>query len=109
MFTVTIQPSGSVVTTLGRDVRFLCTSQDNVEWLMNSSAALLNESIELGNAVVTRMQFTGSDTVVWFLDLVNLTTNYNHTVIQCSTPATGITSPPVLLLLQGYNYKMKLT
>ena len=104
MFTVTIQPSGSVVTTLGGDARFQCiptTSQDNVQWLMNSSAALLNESIELGNAVVTRVPF--SDTIIlWFLDLVNLTPNYNHTVIQCSTPATGITSPPVLLLLQGY-------
>ena len=100
VFTVTIQPSGSVVTTLGRDARFQCiptTSQDNVQWLMNSSAALLNESIELGNAVVTRVPF--SSTV---LDLVNLTSNYNHTEIQCSTPATGITSPPVLLLLQGY-------
>ena len=103
VFTVTIQPSGSVVTTLGGDVRFQCiptTSQDNVQWLMNSSAALLNESIELGNAVVRRIQF--SSTVAWFLDLVNLTPNYNHTEIQCSTPATGITSPPVLLLLQGY-------
>ena len=104
VFTVTIQPSGSVVTTLGGDARFQCrptTSQDNVQWLMNSSAALLNESIELGNAVVTRVPF--SDTIIlWFLDLVNLTPNYNHTVIQCSTPATGITSPPVLLLLQGY-------
>ena len=51
VFTVTIQPSGSVVTTLGGDARFQCiptTSQDNVQWLMNSSAALLNESIELG-------------------------------------------------------------
>ena len=76
------------------------TSQDNVQWLMNSSAALLNESIELGNAVVTRIPF--SSTVLWFLDLVNLTPNYNHTVTQCSTPATGITSSPVLLLLQGY-------
>ena len=105
VFTVTIQPSGSVVTTLGGDARFQCiptTSQDNVQWLMNSSAALLNESIELGNAVVTRVQFTGSDTVVWFLDLVNLTPNYNHTEIQCSTPATGITSPPAQLLLQGH-------
>ena len=103
VFTVTIQPFGSVVTTLGEDARFRCiplTSQDNVQWLMNSSAALLNESIELGNIVVTRVPF--SDTIIlWFLDLVNLTPNYNHTVIQCSTPATGITSPPVLLLLQG--------
>ena len=104
VFTVTIQPSGSVVTTLGGDARFQCrptTSQDNVQWFINSSAALLNESIELGNAVVTRVQFTDSDTVVWFLDLVNLTPNYNHTVIQCSTPATGI-SPSAQLLLQGY-------
>ena len=104
VFTVTIQPSGSVVTTLGGDARFRCsptTSQDNVQWLMNSSAALLNESIELGNAVVTRVPF--SDTIIlWFLDLVNLTPNYNHTEIQCSTPATGITSPSVLLLLQGH-------
>ena len=103
----TIQPSGSVVTTLGGDARFQCiptTSQDNVQWLMNSSAALLNGSIELGNAVVTRVPF--SDTIIlWFLDLVNLTSNYNHTVIQCSTPATGITSPPALLLLQGYGMK----
>ena len=109
VFTVTIQPSGSVVTTLGGDARFRCiptTSQDNVQWLMNSSAALLNESIELGNAVVTRVPFnvTGSASIIiiWFLDLVNLNPNYNHTEIQCSTPATGITSPPVLLLLQGY-------
>ena len=103
VFTVTIQPPGSVVTTLGGDVRFQCiptTPQDNVQWLMNSSAALLNESIELGNAVVTRVPF--SSTVAWFLDLVNLNPNYNHTEIQCSTPATGITSSPVLLLLQGY-------
>ena len=103
VFTVTIQPSGSVVTTLGGDARFQCipiTSQDNVQWLMNSSAALLNESIELGNAVVTCVPF--SSTVAWLLDLVNLTSNYNDTVIQCSTPGTGITSPPVLLLLQGY-------
>ena len=103
MFTVTIQPSGSVVTTLGGDVRFRCiptTSQDNVQWLTNSSAAILNESIELGNAVVIRGSF--GSTVLWFLDLVNLTPNYNLTEIQCSTPATGITSPPVLLLLQGY-------
>ena len=103
VFTVTIQPSGSVVTTLGGDARFQCmaTSQDNVQWLMNSSAALLNESIELGNAVVTRVPF--SDTIIlWFLNLVNLTPNYNHTVIQCSTPATGITSSPVPLLLQGH-------
>ena len=106
VFTVTIQPSGSVVTTLGGDERFRCippSPQDNVQWLMNSSAALLNESIELGNAVVTRVPF--SSTVVWLLDLVNLTPNYNHTVIQCSTPATGITSSPVLLLLQGYGMK----
>ena len=99
VFTVTIQPSGSVVTTLGGDARFQCiptTSQDNVQTLMNSSAALLNESIELGVAVVTRVPF--SSTVAWF----NLTPNYNHTLIQCSTPATGITSPPVLLLLQGH-------
>ena len=103
VFTVTIQPSGSVVTTLGGDARFQCiptTSQDNVQWLMNSSAALLNESIELGDAVVRSGSF--GSTVLWFLDLVNLTSNYNHTVIQCSTPATGITSPSVLLLLQGY-------
>ena len=104
VFAVTIQPSGSVVTTLGGDARFRCiptTSQDNVQWLMNSSAALLNDSIELGNAVVTRVPF--SDTIIlWLLDLVNLTPNYNHTEIQCSTPATGITSPSVLLLLQGY-------
>ena len=103
VFTVTIQPSGSVVTTLGGDVRFQCTpttSQDNVQWLMNSSAALLNESIDLGNSVVIRGSF--GSIVLWFLDLVNLTPNYNHTEIQCSTPATGITSPPVLLLLQGY-------
>ena len=108
VFTVTIQPSGepsgSVATTLGGDTRFRCilptASQDNVQWLMNSSAALLNDSIELGNAVVTRVPF--SDTIIlWFLDLVNLTPNYNHTVIQCSTP-TSDTSPPVLLLLQGY-------
>ena len=95
---VTIQPSGSVVTTLGGDARFQCiptTSPDNVQWLMNSSAALLNESIDLGNAVVTRI-------CSMVLDLVNLTPNYNHTEIQCSIPATGITSPPVLLLLQGY-------
>ena len=98
----TIQPSGSVVTTLGGDARFQCiptTSQDNVQWLMNSSAALLNRNIELGNAVFTRVQY---DFVYWFLDLVNLTSNYNHTEIQCSTPATGITSSPALLLLQGY-------
>ena len=103
LFTVTIQPSGSVVTTLGGDARFQCrptTSQDNVQWLMNSSAALLNESIELGDAVVTRVPF--SSTVAWLLDLVNLTSNYNHTEIQCSTPATGITSPRVTVLLQGY-------
>ena len=103
VFTVTIQPSGSVVTTLGGDARFQCiptTSQDNVQWFMNSSAALLNESIELGNAVVRSVSF--GSTVLWFLDLVNLTPNYNHTEIQCSTPATGITSSPVLLLLQGY-------
>ena len=68
VFTVTIQPSGSVVTTLGGDARFQCiptTSQDNVQWLMNSSAALLNESIELGNAVVTRVPF--SSTVIWLI------------------------------------------
>ena len=56
VFTVIIQPSGSVVTTLGGDARFQCiptTSQD--QWLMNSSAALLNDIIELGNAVVTRV------------------------------------------------------
>ena len=103
VFTVTIQPSGSVVTTLGGDANLLCippASQDNVQWLMNSSAALLNDSIELGNAVVTRIPF--SSTVAWLLNLVNLTSSYNHTEIQCSTPATGITSPPVLLLLQGY-------
>ena len=47
------------------------------------------------------MQFTGSDTLVWLLDLVNLTSNYNHTEIQCSTPATGI-SPSAQLLLQCY-------
>ena len=34
------------------------TSQDKVQWLMNSSAALLNESIELGDAVVTRVPFS---------------------------------------------------
>ena len=105
VFTVTIQPSGSVVTTLGGDARFQCIptrSQDNVQWLMNSSAALLNDSIELGNAVVERVPF--SSTVAWLLDLVNLTSNYNHTEIQCSTPATSVTSPTVLLLLQGYNY-----
>ena len=109
VFTVTIQPSGSVVTTLGGDARFQCiptTSQDNVQWLMNSSAALLNESIELRNAVVTRVPFnvTGSDStiIIWFLNLVNLTPNYNHTEIKCSTPATGFISLPVLLLLQGY-------
>ena len=79
---------------------YLITMQDNVQWLMNSSAALLNESIELRNAVVIRGSF--GSTVLWFLDLVSLTSNYNHTVIQCSTPATGITSLPVLLLLQGY-------
>ena len=65
MFTVTIQPSGSVVTTLGGDARFQCiptTSQDNVQWLMNSSAAFLNE---LGNAVVTRVPF--SSTVIWLI------------------------------------------
>ena len=104
VFTVTIQPFGSMVTTLGGDARFQCiatTSQDNVQWLMNSSGALLNESIELGDAVVTRVPV--SDTIILsFLDLVNLTPNYNHTEIQCSTPATGITSSPVLLLLQGY-------
>ena len=104
VFIVTIQPSGSVVTTLRGDANFRCippSPQDNVQWLMNSSAALLNESIELGDAEVTRVPF--SDTIIlWLLDLVNLTPNYNHTVIQCSTPATGITSPPVLLLLQGY-------
>ena len=63
VFTVTIQPSGSVVTTLGGDVSLLCiptTPQDNVQWLMNSSAALLNESIELGNAVVTRTPIMGT-------------------------------------------------
>ena len=110
VFTVTIQPSGSVVTTLGGDARFQCiptTSQDNVQWLMNSSAALLNESIELGKAVVTRVPFdvTGSDStiiILWFLSLVNLTPNYNHTEIKCITPATNITFLPVLLLLQGY-------
>ena len=104
VFTVTIQPSGSVVTTLGGDAMFQCiptTSQDNVQWLMNSSVALLNESIELGNAEVIRVPL--HDTfILWFLDFVNLTPNYNHTEIQCSTPATGFTSPPVLLLLQGY-------
>ena len=74
VFTVTIQPSGSVVTTLGGDARFQCIptiSQDNVQWLMNSSAALLNESIELGNAVVIRGSF--GSTLLWFLDLENLT------------------------------------
>ena len=104
VFTVTILPFGSVVATLGGDARFQCiptTPQDNVQWLMNSSAALLNESIELGNAVVTRVPFSDA-IILWFLDLVNLTPNYNHTVIQCSTPATGITSSPALLLLQGY-------
>ena len=104
VFTVTIQPFGSVVTTLGGDTRFRCipptASQDNVQWLMNSSAALLNDSIELGNAVVTRVPFSDNITL-WFLDLVNLTPNYNHTLIQCSTP-TSDTSPPVQLLLQGY-------
>ena len=102
VFPVTIQPSGSVVTTLGGDARFQCiptTSQDNVQWLMNSSAALLNESIELGNAEVIRGSF--GSTVLLFLDLVNLTPNYNHTEIQCSTPATGTTSPSAELLLQG--------
>ena len=70
VFTVTIQPSGSVVTTLGGDARFQCiptTSQDNVQCLMNSSAALLNESIELENAVVIRGSF--GSTVLLFLDL----------------------------------------
>ena len=104
VFTVTIQPSGSVVTTLGGDARFRCiptTSQDNVQWLMNSSAALLNESIELGNAVVTRVQISDIDIILWFLDLVNLTSNYNHTEIQCSTPATGTTSSSAELVLQS--------
>ena len=107
VFTVTIQPFGSVVTTLGGDASFQCglptTSQDNVQWLMNSSAALLNESIELGNAVVTRIPVSDIDTILWFLDLVNLTSIYNHTEIQCSTPATntGTTSSSAELLLQG--------
>ena len=104
VFTVTIQPSGSVVTTLGGDASLLCiptTPQDNVQWLMNSSVALLNDSIELGNAVVTRTPIMGTTIIQWNLSLVNLTPNYNHTVIQCSTPAAG-TSPSVVLLLQGY-------
>ena len=67
VFTVTIQPSGNVVTTLGGDARFQCiatTPQDNVQWLMNSSAALLNESIELGNAEVIRVSFGSTCTMV---------------------------------------------
>ena len=93
-----------MVTTLGGDVSLLCipiTPQDNVQWLMNSSAALLNDSIELGNAVVTRTPIMGTTIIQWNLSLVNLTPDYDHTVIQCSTPSDG-TSLSALLLLQGY-------
>ena len=71
-------------------------TQDNVQWLMNSSAALLNESIELGNAEVIR---------TWIICTIVPgscqpdSKLYNHTEIQCSTSATDSS---VLLLLQGH-------
>ena len=86
VFTVTIQPSGSVVTTLGGDARFQCiptTSQDNVQWLMNSSATLLNESIELGKG--HPMKCTQSITMHMFV----IAPEVRAVVCHMTDPTTG--------------------
>lgn len=99
---VTLIPSDDVVVITLGNVTFKCRpmdAQDNIQWLMNDSAALLNESIEMGNAVVKRVPF--SDTIiVWLLELFNLTSKFNQTKIQCNF-STDIKSPPVMLFIQG--------
>ena len=90
-----------MVSTPGGNASFTCFLTQppqgpvQIQWVMNGSAALLNETIEQGNAYTT---MPGDN--LWELHLVNLSTQIN---ISCSFSysAENITSSPVSLNLQG--------
>ena len=81
---VIIIPTDGVVSTPGGNANFVCLLAQppqaegpiRIQWLMNGSAALLNETIEQGNAHTTMF----SDTL-WGLDLINMS---NQIQISCT-------------------------
>ena len=94
-----------IVSTPGGNLSFKCIFLSAVildfpEWLINGSAALVNESIELGIAVT---QFS-EEVATGALHFHNLPLNFNTTKIQCYAvlPSRTETSNNYgLLLLQG--------
>ena len=87
----------------GGNGRFIChsISEDSIvsiQWLMNGSATLTNETVASENVIVL------FDDGVGVLDVINVLLEFNGTSIQCNsllTSGTNFTTEPVTLLLQG--------
>ena len=103
--TATIYPFGGVIAAVGGNASFQCTSTVphgdrglRIQWLMNESAALVNESIEQGNAVA----YVRNGIEV--LDFINIPLEFNGTRIQCNASLSSgeiFWTVPVSLQLQG--------
>ena len=92
----------------GRNANFRClsTSVDSImsiQWLMNGSATLTNETIASGNAVVLFDGLVG----IGRLDVINVPLEFNETSIQCQgllTSGANFTTESAILLLQGNKF-----
>lgn len=103
--TVSVQTPEGLVSAPGGNTSFLCTSTIphgerglRIQWLMNESAVLVNESIEQGNAVA---YVSGTIEVLKF---TKIPLEFNQTMIQCNASLSSgeqFTSDIVLLQLQG--------
>lgn len=105
---VTIYPLGGVVSTPGGNASFLCTSAIphgerglKIQWFMNESAALVNETIDQGNAVAYVIDRIEA------LDFIKIPLEFNKIRIQCNASISSgeeFQSAPVSLQLQGELY-----
>lgn len=100
-----------MVTTEGGNASFQCiiTSKSHrdrdlsIQWLMNGSAALVNETIEQGNAMVYFRNNSSQN--VHLLEFTEIPLEFNQTSIKCSLSSSQqaqvLESFSVLLQLQG--------
>ena len=101
---VDVHPSTTSVTIPGGNLVFICTVGENeaivnIQWLMNDSATLLNESLMSGKVMVDFLSMN-----IGILSFTNITLEFNFTRITCNASLQSgkiATSDHVIILLQG--------
>ena len=103
--TVTVYPRGGVIAAVGGNASFQCTSTVphgerglRIQWLMNESAALVDETADQGNVVASVIHG------IEVLDFINIPSEFNQTRIKCNASLSSgeqFWSATVSLQLQG--------